>query len=71
MKTNHAICEHGVFRPLDVVDLPDQAEVQFQPTIRSRAEPVPADMKGIDEILSRRFNSGQHDVAARHNEHQP
>jgi predicted DNA-binding antitoxin AbrB/MazE fold protein len=71
MKTIHAIYEHGVFRPLDAVDLPDQTEVEFQPTIKSRPEPVPADMKRIYEILSLRFNSGEHDVAARHNEHQP
>jgi hypothetical protein len=36
------------------------------PTIESRDG-----MDAIYEILSRRFNSGHHDTAERHNEHQP
>ena len=31
----------------------------------------PGNMDAIYEIMSRRFNTGEHDIAARHNEHQP
>lgn len=31
----------------------------------------PGDMEAIYEIMSRRFNTGEPDIAARHNEHQP
>jgi len=31
MKTAHAIIEKGMFRPLEVVELPEQCEVEFEP----------------------------------------
>jgi hypothetical protein len=31
----------------------------------------PGDMKGIIETMSKSFHTGEHDIAARHNEHQP
>ena len=31
----------------------------------------PGDMKGIIGVMSRSFPTGEHDIAARHNEHQP
>jgi hypothetical protein len=34
-------------------------------------QPKPGDMKGIIEVMSKSFPTGEHDIAARHNEHQP
>ena len=71
MKTVHAIFEKGVFRPLQAVDLADQTEVEFEP----RPVQLPQDQNGnldaIYALLSERYASGEHDVAACHNEHQP
>jgi predicted DNA-binding antitoxin AbrB/MazE fold protein len=69
-KTIHAVYENGVFRPTETVDLPDRCEVEVE--VRQVKEQ--AKMPSLDEvyaILSKRFDSGEHDVAARHNEHQP
>jgi predicted DNA-binding antitoxin AbrB/MazE fold protein len=69
-KTFSAIFENGVFRPVEPVDFPEHCQVCFE--VRS-IEPA-ADDASLDEvyaILNKRFNSGEHDVAARHNEHQP
>lgn len=69
MKTIRAVFEKGVFRPLGIVDLPEQTLVDIQPppgvsnAQGSRAE--------ILRILSQRFDSGETDIAARHDEHQP
>lgn len=71
MKTVHAVFENGVFRPTEPVELPEHIEVEFEPRITNGSEHVPDDMKEIYEILSRRYDSGDPDVAARHNEHQP
>ncbi len=70
MKTVHAVYENGVFRPLDAVELPERTEVEFEP------RPIqPANqndhLEAIYAILSERYESGENDVAARHNEHQP
>ena len=70
MKTIHAVYEKGVFRPHESVELPERTEVEFEPKVVGEKE-TPGDMSGIIEVMSRRFNSGEHDVAARHNEHQP
>lgn len=65
-----AVYENGVFRPTDHVALPEHCLVEF--------EPRPVDECGQDAardavyaVLSRRFASGESDVAARHDEHQP
>jgi predicted DNA-binding antitoxin AbrB/MazE fold protein len=70
VKTIHAVYERGVFRPLETVELPERTEVEFEP------RPVRQDggkdgLDGIYAILGERYQSGQKDVAARHNEHQP
>ena len=70
MNTVHAIFENGVFRPLERVELPEHCEVKFEPEVVENGKwPAPSD--AMYAILSERFNSGEHDVAARHNEHQP
>lgn len=70
MKTIHAVYENGVFRPTGPVELPEDCEVEFEPRLRGRSDD-PAHLQRVQEILSRRYASGQTDLAARHNEHQP
>ncbi len=70
MNTIRAVYENGVFRPTEPIDLPEQSVVEFEP------RPVDDDrqkeaLEAIYEVLSRRYHSGQHDLAERHNEHQP
>lgn len=70
MKTNRAIYQGGVFRPLERVDLPEGTEVWFELHVAEKLDwPVPS--AEVMAILGERFNSGQHDVSERHNEHQP
>jgi predicted DNA-binding antitoxin AbrB/MazE fold protein len=68
--TLHAIFENGVFRPIQPVDLPDRCEVEVE--VRSiKAEQKQPSLDDVYAILGKRHSSGEHDVAARHNEHQP
>ena len=71
MKTVYAVYEHGVFRPLEAVELAEQTEVEFEPKIVGQIEPKPGSMAGIIEVMWRRYVTGETDIAARHNEHQP
>ena len=71
MKTIHAVYESGVFRPLETVELPDRTEVEFEPRPAAPQEDRNAPLDGIYAILGERYQSGEHDVAVRHNEHQP
>ena len=71
MKTIHAVYEQSVFRPLEAVDLPEGTEVEIRPCAVSIPKSGDEGLDKLYEIMSRRFNSGQHDVAERHNEHQP
>ena len=70
MKTVHAIYENGVFRPLEKVELPEASEVEFEPRPVQRPWD-PAVQDEVYAVLARRFRSGESDVAARHDEHQP
>ena len=70
MKTVHVVFENGVFRPKEQVELPDKSEVEFEPRVIEPAKRS-ASLDEIYAILGKRFNSGEHDVAERHNEHQP
>lgn len=70
MNTVHAIYENGVFRPSEKVELPEHCKVEFEPRVVESTE-WPAPSAEVYAILSERYNSGEHDVAARHNEHQP
>lgn len=66
----HAIYENGVFRPVQPVDLPDRCEVEVE--VRSiKTEPQRPSLDDVYAILSERFDSGERDVAAHHDEHQP
>jgi predicted DNA-binding antitoxin AbrB/MazE fold protein len=68
MKPVHAHFENGIFRPTEQVDLPENCEVVFSPTIVSR-QPADDSWQGeLHAILSRSYETGQNDLAARHNE---
>lgn len=70
MRTVQAIYENGVFRPIRAVDLPEHAQVEFEPRL---AQPDPG-TQSLDEVysfLKQRFHTGHRDTAERHNEHQP
>ncbi|HZK82561.1 MAG TPA: antitoxin family protein [Humisphaera sp.] len=68
--TIHAIYEEGVFKPTESVNLPEGVEVDFEPRVVGQSE-APDDQEAIYAILRERYDSGQHDLAERHNEHQP
>jgi len=79
MKTIQAVFENGVFRPTIPVELPENCQVEFEPRLVGQdvAEEIErlgqtdSHLAAVYEILSRRHNSGHHDTAERHNEHQP
>ena len=71
MKTVHAVYEHGVFRPLGTVELPERTEVEFEPRPVVQSEGRNGSLDSIYAILGERYQSGEHDVAVRHDEHQP
>jgi predicted DNA-binding antitoxin AbrB/MazE fold protein len=66
MTTVRAIFENGVFRPTQRVELPERCEVEFEPRPVEQAR-----MDHLQEVLSERYESGEKDVGARHDEHQP
>ena len=70
MKTIHAIYENGVFRPTEAVGLPDRCEVEVEIRQVKETTKTPS-LDDVYAILDKRFDSGEKDVAARHNEHQP
>ena len=71
MKTIHAVYEQGVFRPHETIELPERTEVEFEPKVVGEKPSPTGSMDEIYKIMSERYRSGEHDVAARHNEHQP
>ncbi len=66
----HAIYRKEVFEPTTSVELPDECEVEFEPKVVQTPAPEPM-LSDVYAILSERYRSGEHDVAERHNEHQP
>jgi predicted DNA-binding antitoxin AbrB/MazE fold protein len=69
--TVKAIFENGVFRPTGPVDLPEHAQVEFEPKILVTDRSDQDAQERIYELLGRSIPSGETDVAERHNEHQP
>lgn len=67
----HAVYANGVFRATSPVQLPENCEVEFVPKVVEKHQAWSPEPGSVEEILSRRYNSGQHDTAERHNEHQP
>jgi predicted DNA-binding antitoxin AbrB/MazE fold protein len=70
MSTIEAVYENGVFRPLGPVELPEHTRVAFEPR-QLDPQPAGSDQGAVHEVLSRRYRSGHHDTAERHNDHQP
>ena len=68
--TFHAIYQDGVFRPTGTVELPDPCEVEVEIVHISGKASLPT-LNDVYAILGRRHASGEHDLAERHNEHQP
>ena len=71
MTTINAIYKNGMFKPTERVELPEDSHVRLNvETIEPPAQQSEA-MRAAYEVMSRRFRSGRHDLAERHNEHQP
>jgi predicted DNA-binding antitoxin AbrB/MazE fold protein len=73
---NEAIYEGGIFRPTEPVQLAEGSKVNIEiPVKPNHDEPRTPEEKAhfdrVYEILSRRFDGGEKDIAERHNEHQP
>jgi predicted DNA-binding antitoxin AbrB/MazE fold protein len=78
MQTIAAIFEHGIFRPLTPVELPEGAQVALEISTKPNGSVPPprspeeeAHIERVYGLLSLRFDGGEKDIAARHNEHQP
>ena len=69
MTTFDAIYEDGVFRPIDPVVLPEKCRVRLTSEVVNGE--LGQDLDAIYAVMDLRFNSGEHDLASRHNEHQP
>jgi predicted DNA-binding antitoxin AbrB/MazE fold protein len=69
MKTIRAIFENGVSRPLDSVDLPEGTQVELKVEIIVVSDG--SSMDRIYKILDERYDTGDHDAAARVDDHQP
>ena len=70
MKTVHAVFEKGIFRPLEAVELPERCQVEFEPRPVAQLN-EDSGLSSIYGILAGRYESGEGDAAARHDEHQP
>ncbi len=71
MHVIRAVYENGVFRPTDHVDLPENFVVEFEPRLVNSQPMADPSTAAVYEILSRSYETGETDVAARHDEHQP
>ena len=70
-KTVHAIYENGVFKPTEVLDLPENCQVEFEVRIVTKSQNTDQALDDVYAVLSESFDGGQFDDAARHNEHLP
>jgi predicted DNA-binding antitoxin AbrB/MazE fold protein len=62
--------ENGVFHPLEPVDPPDGFRVELHSS-RLVGDELNQNPDAIYKVLGRRHTTGEHDLAARHIEHQP
>jgi predicted DNA-binding antitoxin AbrB/MazE fold protein len=71
--TVNAVYENGVFRPTGPVELPEGAAVRFVPEVVPPGLPPEPDghRERLIAILTRSVDTGEPELAARHNEHQP
>lgn len=66
-----AIIQNGVAVPVEPLQVADGTEVTVTILAKSDDTLPSQNQNDIFEILSRRYNGGEKDTAARHNEHQP
>ncbi len=52
------------------VELPENCHVEFEPRLVAERDSTPS-LDDVYASLGKRFQSGEPDVAHRHNEHQP
>ncbi len=71
MPVIQAVFENGVIRPKEPIDLPEASELEVEFRVVEHASAPSDDLDGLYEILSRRYRSGEHDIAERHDEHPP
>ena len=64
-----AVYENGVFRPTGPVDLPEGSTVRVEPDAVLTSEQ--AARERVVANLSRSYDTGDPEAAARHNEHRP
>jgi len=69
METVRGIVDHNSIRLVTPLSLPEGCEIEFEPRIVGSTPGGPP--TELYRLLDQRFNSGRHDIAARHNEHQP
>jgi hypothetical protein len=69
METIRGIIDHGTIRLVTPLPFPEGSEIEFEPRMVATASNAPP--TELYRLLDQRFNSGQRDIAARHNEHQP
>jgi predicted DNA-binding antitoxin AbrB/MazE fold protein len=72
MPSFDGIYENGVVRFAGPVDIPEGAKVTVVVIDVSPTQPpLGSNSPELYEILSRSYDTGETDLAARHNEHQP
>ena len=71
MSPIRAVFENGVFRPIGPVELPERCLVEFEPEIVEPCVSAGEALAGVYEVLSRRHETEEPELAASHNEHQP
>jgi len=76
MRPIDAIFEGGIFRPLDQVSLPEHTRVRLTAELDEEVDGAPeatydSRLDAVFDALEEEHASGECDVAARHNEHQP
>ncbi len=67
--TVRAIYKNGSFQPMEPVNLPEDTPVDFD--YREIKAELRSGQQEILSLLKTSFESGESDVAERHNEHQP
>jgi len=72
MKAIQAIFRDGAFWPVEPVQLPEASRVELEPRLIEEERPLKApSLEDVYEVLNRRSQTGETNVAERHNEHQP
>ncbi|NOZ39376.1 MAG: DUF104 domain-containing protein [Planctomycetes bacterium] len=72
MKAIQAIYRDGAFWPTEPFVLPESTRVELEPRLLEKEPPLKApSLDDVYEVLRRRSQTGETDLAEKHNEHQP